>query len=241
MSYRLHCFPQVLRTSLVTLIFITVTFANVTLAQRRYTSRRVGPPPNARTIAGTRTGSCSGTAETAFTLLAPYSHVGQTSNTRPTLSWYVPDSEPVEVELRVYAYAANQTLQVPPIHTATLESTSGIMSYPLPIELSPEQTYYWQVALLCNPDQQATDVIAGTEIRVVNPAVDEADRWYDLLGSALPQLDLLMDLAEIEQTAGQEWAEQAESAEGSQKAELETRSIEVLQQSEQLRDVVANE
>jgi hypothetical protein len=115
------------------------------------------------------------------------------------------------------------------------------MSYPLPIELSTEQTYYWQVALLCNPDQQAADIIAGTEIRVVAPTVDESERWYDLLNGSLSQLNLLADLAEIEQAAGQEWAEQAEAAEGDEKAELEMRSIEVLQQSEQLRDIVAIE
>ncbi|WP_416673919.1 DUF928 domain-containing protein [Egbenema bharatensis] len=232
--------PFLTRSIAAFALIAALAFPGIALAQRRYVPRRAGTPPNARTIAGTRTGSCTGTAETAFTLLAPYSHVGQTSNPRPTLSWYVPDAEPVAVELRVYAYATNGHLQVPQIYETTLQSTSGIMSYSLPIDLAVEQTYYWQVALLCNPDHQASDVIAGTEIRIVDPTVDEADRWYDLLNSTLPQLDVLADLADIEQAAGQEWAAQAAAAMGSEQAELETRRIEVLQQSEQLREIVAN-
>jgi hypothetical protein len=232
--------PFLTRSIAALLLIAVVTFPGITLAQRRYVPRRAGTPPNARTIAGTRTGSCTGTAETAFTLLAPYSHVGQTSNPRPTLSWYVPDAEPIAVELRVYAYGMDGNLQTPQIYETTLQSTSGVMSHSLPIDLSVEQTYYWQVALLCNPDQQASDVIAGTEIRIVDPTVNEADRWYDLLDSTLPQLNLLADLADIEQAAGQEWSAQAAAAAGSEKLELETRSIEVLQQSEQLRKIVVN-
>jgi hypothetical protein len=84
-------------------------------------------------------------------------------------------------------------------------------------------------------------VVAATEIRVVDATVDEADRWYDLLVLTLPQLDLVADLAEIEQAAGEEWAEQAETAEGSERVELTNRSIEVLQQSAQLKGILAIE
>lgn len=180
------------------------------LSQSTYVPRRTGPPPASRTMAGARNSSCVGDTATTLTALAPYGYVGETSRTQPTVAWYVPDAESIPVEFRIYAYGAEGQLQAPPLYEMTLDSQPGIMSFTLPQEqaLTVGQTYYWQVALLCDPAHPSEDLVVGTELEVIAPSSDTPTPWYDLLAEAIepepdsmaaPLLTLIADLAAIEQ------------------------------------------
>lgn len=233
------------------LVALSLTIAPSVLAQSgTYVPPRTGSPPDARTIAGTRSGECDQNLDTELTVLAPYSHTGQTMSTHPTFAWYVPDDRSLPVEFRLYAYGADGYLQPQPLYEVMLESSAGIMSYTLPADqtgLSAGQAYYWQVALLCDQAHPSEDLVAGTKIEVVASA-DAASLWYDLLGQTLTQsnnqelvLSLLSNLATIEQTASTQLSSTANTADANQQKAVEERSGELMRQSQQLLQIVEAE
>jgi hypothetical protein len=224
------------------------SLAQSALAQSgTYVPPRTGSPPDARTIAGTRGGECAQNLDTELTVLAPYSHTGQTASTHPTFAWYVPDDQPLSVEFRLYAYGADGHLQPQPLYETILDSSQGIMAHTLPAEqtgLTAGQSYYWQVALLCDPAHPSEDLVAGTKIDVVASA-DPASLWYDLLGQTLTQtenqetaLELLSNLATIEQTTSAQLSESGDTSETSQEGKQADRSRDAMRQSQQLLQIV---
>ncbi|NER96195.1 MAG: DUF928 domain-containing protein [Symploca sp. SIO1B1] len=151
--------------------------------------------------AGSRDGCAGGGMP--LTALVPLTHVGQTVSTRPTLAWLVPDNTRKPMELRLHEYDSEGTLQ-PIGEVISLESSPGIMTFTLPedgLELKVGHTYRWQVAIICDPDQPASDLIAREDIQVVekpsdweNTLSDRANLsdfyadeglWYDALQEAL--------------------------------------------------------
>lgn len=211
---------------------------------RLYNPPQGGSPPGSGSIGGSRSGSCTGASDLTFTALAPYSHVGATSATHPTFSWYVPDSQPIPIDFQLYAYGSDGELQRQPVYQTELSSTPGVMTLTLPETesgLVVGQRYYWQVALLCDPSHPSEDAIAGADIQIVEPTTPEDERWYDLLnaaansgnGSSQTTDALLRELAMLERSNGEEWA-----ADPNADPDALENSQEALQQSDRLMQIV---
>ncbi|MDF5722478.1 MAG: DUF928 domain-containing protein [Rhizonema sp. PD37] len=173
----------------------------------------------------TRTNGCIGTAQTTLTALTPLSHFGQTVSSQPTFVWFVPDTEPHEMEFSLHEYGVSGKGKL--IKKIQLQSSSGIMKLSLSkekISLSTGQKYLWQIALLCNKNNPSEDLLAKAVVEVVpkpprladalsrtKEIVKQADiyaeagLWYDALSLALqePQykafsLNLLTQLSNLE-------------------------------------------
>ncbi|MGA7934820.1 MAG: DUF928 domain-containing protein, partial [Kovacikia sp.] len=158
-----------------------IYLATVPVALARYRPPQ-GPPPQGTSVGGRR-GACAGNQKIGLTALAPSSHVGQTSSTRPTFIWYMPlpapqadpqaaKRPPVSLEFRLYK--AGET-DGKPLYQATLQgtaeqSTAPIMPFSLPQtapELAIGQRYVWRVIWLCDPSYPSRVSIAQSEIEVV--------------------------------------------------------------------------
>ncbi len=161
--------------------------------------------------------------------LAPVGHIGHTSASHPTFTWYVPDQKSYPLELTLFE--EGPTGRGPLVRKmATLSSTPGIMHYALDQTqpgLAVGKIYRWQVAMLCNPNRPSEDVWTEARVqRVELPAAlsqalaKTSDRhqrsdlfanagfWYDALAETLPNprlksemLALLADLAKLETPA----------------------------------------
>lgn len=179
-----------------------------------------------------RRGGCAGDT-TTLTVLAPQTHVGQTTSTHPTLAWFVPTDQPMPIELQIYQYGTGTTQTL--VKRVNLQSTPGIMQWTLPVDetgLVVGQQYRWQVVLFCNPNRPSSALVAQAELQVVeepellrsalasaNQPLDRAQQfadagfWYDALRETLTaptieltnyQASLLNSLATLEQTSGSE-------------------------------------
>lgn len=181
-------------------------------------------PPSDYTKSGTAgsRGGCQGNAAIPLTLLTPQTHIGQTASTHPTFAWFVPTSENVSMEFRLFEYDLNDkptnlivALSLPP-------SSAKIRKASLPekYSLTVGKKYLWQIAIDC-PDSQP-DFIARADIKVVSSPLAEpalppskiaesyaqASLWYDALGQALAvakpgklgedAANLLEELADLE-------------------------------------------
>lgn len=208
--------------SLITLCVTSLVLASTTIALAEYKPPRNQRPPNRRTtITGSR-GECGINTETSLKLLAPQKHVGQTASIRPTFAWFVADFNPLPMKFRLYEYDLNQEPQL--LQEFSIQSQYGIMTLSLPEDkpaLEIGKRYLWQVAILCDLEKPANDLVAMAEIDVIEmltpplfidntsanvDVLAEAGLWYDALGEAL-QLgqkdliyELLKDLALLETT-----------------------------------------
>lgn len=204
--------------------------------------------PGSTGTGGTRSGGCTGGSPAAFTALAPLSHIGQSAAARPTFSWYVPDRTAIPIDFRLYQYNPDGRLQPRPIYQTEIFSTAGMMSFTLPSsepELRVGERYYWRASLICDPNHGSEDLIVGAEIKIVEDTIPESERWYDLLQTTLngnaanPANSLLSELAELERREGEALAQSAGTA--GDRSELQERSEEVLQHSENLIQIVEAE
>jgi Domain of Unknown Function (DUF928) len=180
------------------------------------------PPTNSKPIR-TRTpttgirGGCTSTA-LPLLALAPQTKIGQTTQIRPTVHWYVPDPEPMSMMfvLEELDGEGNPTQ----IWQTRLQSQSGIMAFSLPQDapaLDPGRVYRWQAVLLCNPNSPSSAIIAASEIEVValselqsarvtndreqrTSLYEEYGIWYDALTEAddVQMRSLLNDLIQVE-------------------------------------------
>jgi hypothetical protein len=191
------------------------------------------PPTTSKPIRTrtTTTGIRGGCASNALPLLAlaPQSKIGQTTQNRPTVHWYVPDTEPMPMVfvLEELDSEGNPTQ----IWQTSLQSQLGIMSFTLPqgapaLELG--RVYRWQAVLLCNPNSPSSAIIAASEIEVVETspelqsalvAANERQRadlyeeygiWYDALTEAndAKQRSLLNDLIQLEASQNATYSDQ---------------------------------
>jgi hypothetical protein len=209
--------------SLLLVLGLVMATGTPSLAQRRYTPPGGGSAPTGNGIGGTRSGGCTGTAA-PFTALAPISHIGQTAATHPTIALYVPDSQPLPIDFRIYRYD-NDRLQPQPVYQTELTSTPGIMNVTLPQSepaLRVGERYFWQAALICDPSHGSEDLIVGTDMLIVSSGTPETERWYDLFQTAplSESLGLLQQLATLAQSSSNQV---------------------VLRQSEQLQQVIEAE
>ncbi|MBF2050222.1 MAG: DUF928 domain-containing protein [Elainella sp. C42_A2020_010] len=217
-------------TGQLVLIGLSLLLASPTWAQ--YTPPQDERPPDNTTTTGHR-GGCSGDETVTLTALAPQGHVGQTQSTHPTVSWFVPNSEPRPIEFYLYEYGTGNNSRL--VYSTVLESQSGMMSLSLPADqpgLRPGQTYNWIVALLCNPNHPSSAIVTSAFLKVAdaaptpNPALTgtadplaqarlyaEAGLWYDAISTAINintsaaqelQRALLNDLIQAEAATNRE-------------------------------------
>jgi Domain of Unknown Function (DUF928) len=219
--------------------------------------------PDAQTtsIAATR-GVCNPVADSpeqkangaTLTALAPYSHVGQSSATHPTFTWYLPDQESYPIEFWLFEFdPASYDGKGKQVYQAKLSSSAEIMTHALPKQqasLSPGKTYVWQVAVICNPNSPSQSLVINNRVKIVptdttlttqlNNSSDRLTRadiyaqaalWYDALAEVAtmhndPQAqDLTLKL--ISQLAATEQPDHSPSAENTK----ETKLIETHQQN----------
>ncbi len=156
-------------------------------------------PRGASTGGGVR-GGCDGTDPIGLTALAPLGeHVGQTTSTRPTLTWFTPNPA---LPTKVMLYRLGDVSETP-IATPVLmanPNVPGMMQVQLPQELALNQIYSWRVIVDC---PAGSKLVAKAQIIVVKPTPDvetalgqlkglskaegyaDAGFWYDTLAEAL--------------------------------------------------------
>lgn len=222
----LICLQPIGRNLLVlSLLLITIATLPAFAQSRRYNPPRGGSAPHASGMGGPRSGSCTGLSNAPFTALAPLSHTGQTADTYPTVALYVPDSQPLTIDFRIYRYTSATQLQPQPVYQTELKSSAGMMAVTLPPTEPPltvGERYFWQAALICDPNHGSEDLIVGATMQIVENSIPESERWYDLLQSAAPSdvAALLLNLATLEQASS---------------------NVEVRQQGHNLRQVIDSE
>jgi len=170
--------------------------------------------PATRVGGGTRS---AGASTITLNVLAP-DHTGYTLQQSPTIYWYVSErvTNPVEVTITIMGTlqeAAQPLLEItlqPPIergvHAVRLEDHG--------VALKPDTEYQWFVAVVRDPDQRSTDILAGGSIKriavpqaiqarlrgageTMKPAVyAESGVWYD----AIDQLSRLISANPVDRT-----------------------------------------
>jgi hypothetical protein len=242
-----HKIKKLLPSVLVALSLLIIS--NTALAGYKPPSK----PSRPKTATGsnsTRTDGCTGNAKTSLTALAPLAHVGQTISPQPTFAWFVPEAKSRDIEFSLYKYTANGKSKL--LHRENLSSTPGIMKLSLIPEkasLSVGGNYWWQVALLCNPNRPSEDLLIRAKINVVVAPLSlknalsgvkdsrkladiyaENELWYDAFAKTLENkaneastLSLLADLSKFEA----EYA--SETAVKSIQRELQEQSVRLQQ------------
>ena len=131
-------------------------------------------PPPGPTGSHARRGGCIGDSDTELTAIAPQTYVGQTINSHPTFSWYIPDTESFNITFRLYEYSPYSGRQEPAIYSREeFPSSFGMMTLTLPQDqpgLTTRQQYLWQVIVECNRNSPSSSLVAGAFIEVNDPA-----------------------------------------------------------------------
>ena len=171
------------------------------LAQRRRRSYR--PPSGSRLPRGNHSGGgVRGCGENIAAIAPRLSGIGHTSSTHPTLVWHIASDEPSPLELHLYRYQPDGSLETVFIRPAG-ESQKGFMAYSLPVDepgLQVGETYLWQVVLYCDPNMEEVGMWTAADIQTV-PTVEsvvaelsedpvlnaqvyaEAGLWYDAIAA----------------------------------------------------------
>jgi len=154
------------------------------------------------------TGGSRGSGDTALTLdvLAP-DDIGVTTREQPSLFWF--QSQPANAKFELTLLQDNK---VNPLVQVTVERSSkaGIQRMKLSdhgVKLSPGVEYQWVVALVSDPDNRSTDLVASGVIKRIEPAAElkeriakatpmslpgvyaEAGIWYDALAVLSDQIE----------------------------------------------------
>jgi hypothetical protein len=203
------------------------------------------PPPDASAPTGPgtttgRRGGCTRTAETFLTAIAPQSHMGQTTSSHPSFTWFMPDAASYPMEFRLYQYNAetNAGSDRQLLYKTALQTSSGFMQFSLPADqpgLSAGQQYGWQIVVFCNPNRPSSALVAEAQIEVVDLPGDvasalatsrdraersthyaEAGLWYDAIAEVLTVPENSATLAGIALIEDLAELEAASSSEASQ-------------------------
>jgi hypothetical protein len=138
--------------------------------------------PATRVGGGTRS---VGARPLTVSVLAP-NETGFTTSDKPTIYWYV--SEPLDTPVEL-TLTTTEPLKdaVPPALEITLQPpiAKGVHALRLGdhgVALKPGVEYQWFVAVVSNPAQRSSDVVAGGAIKRVEPAAYAQDGlWYDAI------------------------------------------------------------
>ena len=162
----------------ICLLGLSLGITNPALAEYKKpkTQKNDAPSSQSTGIAAIR-GTCDSTSDSSqktnnatLTALAPYGHVGQSSATNPTFTWYISDRESYPVEFWLYESDSNGYQgKGKQVYQTKLSSSAGIMSHSLPTEVSlvPGKTYIWQVAVICNPNSPSQTLVVNNQIKIV--------------------------------------------------------------------------
>ncbi len=196
----------IFNAKILTICALTITLSlNQAAALAGYKPPRDQKPPSGYTdSSGIRGGCKAGTR--SLTLLAPVTHVGQTTSPYPTFVWYVHNQQKIPMEFSVYEFDNNEQPSKL-TYKSKLQSSPGIVKLSLPENLpglTVGKRYLWQVEILCNNNRPSRNLVATAEIEVVEmpgslkTALNhsqnlskkvhlyaEAGIWYDALDEAL--------------------------------------------------------
>ena len=185
--------------------------AGQTAAASSSSTVRFRPPttgaPSVRVTGGSR-----GTGDASITLdvLAP-DETGVTTQEQPSLFWF--QSKPADAKFELTLLEDNK---VKPILQVLVERSTkaGIQRLKLSehgVKLTPGVEYQWVVALVTDPNNRSSDLVASGVIKRVEPAADlkgkiakatpaslpgvyaEAGIWYDALAALSDQIDAQPD------------------------------------------------
>jgi uncharacterized protein DUF928 len=165
-------------------------------------------PPATGTPSVRVTGGSRGSGDATITLdvLAP-DEIGITTQEQPSLFWF--QSKPADARFELTLLQENK---VKPLVQVTVERSSkaGIQRLRLAdqgAKLTPGVEYQWVVALINDPNNRSSDLVASGVIKRVEPSAElkekiakatpanlasvyaEAGIWYDALGVLSDQID----------------------------------------------------
>lgn len=158
------------------------------------------PPLRGATAAGRIGGGTRGRGERAFTLavLAP-DHTGMTTSEAPTLYWFVSETVTKPMELTVLGERGSEPVLELALRPPIERGFHAVALAEHGVRLEPRVPYEWFVALVVDPEQRSSDIVAGGEIQRIPPSDDlvaqvraaddtvrpgvyaEAGYWYDAL------------------------------------------------------------
>jgi hypothetical protein len=147
--------------------FLSLFFQMTTATGEYKPNSKPSAPKSPTTTTGTR-GGCDEKSTTTLTAFAPQTHTGQTVSQFPTFSWFVPNSQPLPLEFRLYKNDSQGRSQL--IKKVKMVSKPGIMEHSLPRDrpsLAINQTYRWQVVIFCNPNRPSTALVTEAIVKVV--------------------------------------------------------------------------
>jgi hypothetical protein len=163
-----------LKTLLLSVAAVTlVSLPGVVLSQTTAATPVYQPPLRGTTAGGRIGGGTRGAGEQSITMsvLAP-EHPGLTVSAQPRLYWYLSETVDVAAELTVVdRRSADPLLEL----TVAAPIQRGIHALDLErqgVRLEPGVRYEWYVALVVDPQQRSSDIVAGGEIELVSPAAD---------------------------------------------------------------------
>lgn len=176
-------------------------------------------PPTTDAPAVRVTGGSRGSGDSAMTLdvLAP-NEIGLTTLEQPSLFWF--QSKPADAKFELTLLQENK---VKPIIQFTVERSSkaGIQRLKLAdhgVKLSPGIEYQWVVALVTDPDNRSSDLVASGIIKRVEASADLKEKiakttpaslpgvyaqegiWYDALSTLSDQIDAHPDDKALRET-----------------------------------------
>jgi hypothetical protein len=191
-------------------------------APRKSSLVKFRPPPTAALSGAPSvrvTGGSRGTGDHAVTLdvLAP-DQVGETTQEQPSLFWFQSRPATAKFELTVL-----EQKKVKPVMRFTVEHAmkAGIQRLKLSdhgAKLAPGIEYQWVVALVTDPENRSTDLVASGAIKRVAPGAEltekltkaspeeraaiyaEAGIWYDALAVLSDQIEAKPTDATLRQT-----------------------------------------
>jgi hypothetical protein len=164
--------------------------ANGLSSQTAASKRITYTPPNRKTPGGRIGASTRGAVDHTLTVevLAPDDHIGWSATAQPTLYFYL--SQPVTQPLEVTIDTDELGKQREPLLEVTLDQDQSTGIFPINlrdygVRLAPEVIYRWSVAIITNPNQRSSDLIASGLIQHVPPPTDFASAATHLQGDAL--------------------------------------------------------
>ena len=160
--------------------------AKQTLPPPRTTLVKFKPAPTGASSVRV-TGGSRGAGDTALTLdiLAP-DQVGETTQEQPSLFWYQSRAATAKFELTVV-----QENKVKPLvhHVVDRPMKAGVQRLNLAdhgAKLEPGNEYQWIVALITDPENRSTDLIASGVIKRVAPSGELKEKISKASADALP-------------------------------------------------------
>jgi len=203
----------------VLLVSIPVSAENASSAQPAPQQQVIYRPAAKSAPAVRVTGGSRGSGDASVTLdvLAP-DDTGLTTLEQPSLFWY--QSKPVTAKFELTLLEENKVKPLLQVQYDRV-ANAGIQRLKLSdhnVKLAPNVEYQWVVALVTDPDNRSSDLVASGVIKRVEPSAElkarvtgaspsalpaiyaEAGIWYDALSSLADQIDSVPDSKALHQT-----------------------------------------